>query len=104
MNTVKISVWVSSEERQFLKGRAAEAGLSLSKYLGTIAHIPRPHNNNQIQSIYLKAGEAQTLADLVLEEYHHQIPTNPDENFAGDLADLLTVTTQIRALIKDLLV
>ena len=102
MNTVKISVWVSSEERQFLKGRAAEAGLSLSKYLGTIAHRPRLHNSQQIQSLYLKAGEAQTLADLVLEEY--QTSTHTDENVAGDLADLLTVTTQIRALIKDLLI
>ena len=102
MNTVKVSVWVSSEERQFLKSRAAEAGLSLSKYLGTIAHIPRPHNSQQIQSLYLKAGEAQTLADLVLEEY--QTSTQTDENLAGDLADLLTVTTQIRALIKDLLI
>ena len=85
-------------------GHTARHHTFFEMLVGTIAHIPRPHNSQQIQSLYLKAGEAQTLADLVLEEYHHQIPTNPDENFAGDLADLLTVTTQIRALIKDLLV
>jgi hypothetical protein len=103
MNTVKISVWVSSEERQFLKDRAADAGLSLSKYLGTIGHISRSDHTKTIQSLYLKAGEAQTLADLVREQYHNQIAQNHDENLEGDIADLLTVTIDLRALIKDLL-
>ena len=38
MNTVKISVWVSSEERQFLKGRAAEAAAGLQTW---VARHPR---------------------------------------------------------------
>jgi hypothetical protein len=103
MNTVKISVCVSPEERQVIKAQAAAAGLSLSQYMGTIALGSRLDHPRTLQSLYLKAGEALTLADLVLEQYRLPDRETGTDNLLGDLADLLVITTEIKALTKDLL-
>lgn len=103
MNTVKISVCVSPEDRQFIRDKATAAGLSLSQYMSTIALGSRIDRPRIIQSLYLKAGEAMTLADLVVEQYGQKDSKAAAANLPGDLADLLAITTEIKALTKDLL-
>ena len=90
MNTVKISVCVSPEERQVIKAQAAVAGLSLSQYMGTIALCSRLDHSSVIQSLYLKAGEAHTLAHLVLTKYGNP-SENSVEDINADFADLIQV-------------
>ena len=102
MNTVKISVCVSPEERQVIKAQAAVAGLSLSQYMGTIALCSRLDHSSVIQSLYLKAGEAHTLAHLVLTKYGNP-SENSVEDINADFADLIQVIARIHALTKELI-
>ncbi len=103
MNTVKISVCVSPEEREFIRDKANAAGLSLSQYMSAIALGSRIDHPRTLQSLYLKAGEALTLADLVVEQYSQKDSKTAADNLPGDLADLLAITIEIKALTKDLL-
>ena len=102
MNTVKISVCVSPEERQVIKAQAASAGLSLSQYMGTIALCSRLDHPSVLQSLYLKAGEAHTLAHLVLTKYGNP-SENSVEDINADFADLIQVIAGIHALTKELI-
>jgi hypothetical protein len=101
MSTVKISAWVSSIERQTIQERAAASGLSMSQYISVTALSSMPQIE-VLQSLYLKAGEAHTLANLVLEKYRGQ-PQYPIEEVELDLTDLIQVTTKIHTLLKELI-
>ena len=101
MKSVKISALVSSEERQIIQARAAQSGLSLSKYLTVTALTSMP-DVATLKTLYLKAGEAHTLAHLVMDKQE-----NPAENsvaeIKADLADLIQVMDRIHALTKELM-
>ena len=101
MSTVKISAWVSSTERQTIQEQAAASGLSMSKYISVTALSSMPQIKT-LQSLYLKAGEAHTLAHLVLEKYRGQ-PQSPIEDIELDLADLIQVITKMHTLLKELI-
>ncbi len=102
MNTVKISVCVSPEERQFIRDQATAAGLSLSQYMSAIALGSRIDHPRTLQSLYLKAGEAHTLANLVMNKQGDPAE-NSVEDINADLADLIQVVARIHALTKELI-
>jgi hypothetical protein len=101
MNTVKISALVSSEERQMIQARAAQSGLSLSKYL-TITALTSMPDIETLKTLYLKAGEAHTLAHLVMDKQDNPAE-NSVEEIQTDLADLIQAITRIHALTKELM-
>jgi len=101
MSTVKISAWVSSIERQTIQAQAAASGLSMSQYISVTALSSMPQIE-VLQSLYLKAGEANTLTHLVLEKYRDPVQY-PIEDIELDLTDLIQVTTRIHTLLKELI-
>jgi hypothetical protein len=101
MNTVKISALVTSEERQIIQARALQSGLSLSKYL-TVTALASVPEIETLKTLYFKAGEAHTLANLVMNKQGDPAE-NSIEDINADLADLIQVVDRIHALTKELI-
>ncbi len=101
MNTVKISALVTPEERQMIQARAVQSGLSLSKYLAVTALVSMPEIET-LKTLYLKAGEAHTLANLVMNKQGDPAE-NSVKDINADLADLIQVVARIHTLTKELI-
>ena len=73
----------------------------MSQYI-TVTALSSMPQIEALQSLYLKAGEAHTLAHLVLDKYREQTQ-DAIEDIELDLTDLIQVTTSIHTLIKELI-
>lgn len=100
MNNLKISIRVTLDEREQIEHLAQTVGLSLSDYLRTTALFRFVTPQSPLQVLHLKAGEVNTLSQLILKRCHPQA----DAENVNDLNDLVKTNLEMISLLKELLV